>query len=258
MKRILSLGVIALFALTPSLVKADDQLDTWQTKATDKAEPSIVAIMGKAGKVTGTGVIIDGRGFIITNKHVVRAARTVQVRLIDGTQLTGEVVWGAEAYDLAIVQVEASKTLPALTFAVNGSLKRGHKVLAIGHPYGYEYSIADGIIASLGRSIEMHTGDTLTDMIQTTAPINPGNSGGPLLNEKGELIGINTALRDGAQGIAFAISANTVKRILDKNVPNLKLAGIQGGNPAGTVVSLNGTNGRIASTMPAAVSTNER
>jgi serine protease Do len=234
MFRFLSTSIVILFA--PAFVTASE-LDTWQTKATDRAEPSIVAI--KVNKSTGTGVIIDERGFIVTNKHVVGRASTVKVRMNNGKELTGEVIWGAAAYDLAVVQVHAGKPLPALSFAETKDIKRGHKVLAIGHPYGYEFSICDGIIASLHRSIAMPSGDTLENMIQTTAPINPGNSGGPLLNENGELIGINTALRDGAQNIAFAINASTVRDILNKNVNHLKLAGIQGSG-AGSVVSVTG------------------
>lgn len=227
MRRYLSICVFSL--VTTSFARAAD-LDTWQSKAVDKAEPSIVVIKGK---LTGTGVVIDERGYIVTNRHVISTSHTVKVRFSNGKELAGDVIWLKASYDLAIVRVDAGRPLPALAFAPTDSLKRGHRVLAIGHPFGYEFSVCDGIVSSVSRNIALPSGGVLADMIQTTTPINRGNSGGPLLNAAGELIGINTALHDEGQNIAFAINASTVKRVLNDNLGNLRLAGIQGGSNAG-------------------------
>src|SRR5687768_5666385 len=118
MRRSLAISILALFALAPSFASASE-LDTWQTRATDRAEPSIVAI--KVNKSTGTGMIIDERGYIVTNRHVVSRASMVRVRLSNGKELTGQVIWSAAAYDLAVVQVDAGRPLPALTFAATDS-----------------------------------------------------------------------------------------------------------------------------------------
>lgn len=246
------LSVCVLTLLVP-LSHASD-LDTWQSRAVDKVEPSIVVV--KVGKTTGTGVIIDERGYIVTNHHVVKTAAKygVKVRLNNGTELTGTVAWSGRAYDLAVIRVTSPGTLPALNLASTASLKRGHHVLAIGHPYGYEFSVCEGIVSNLGRTIELDSGEVLNNMIQTTAPINVGNSGGPLLNQNGELIGINTALREDAQNIAFAINASTVKQILSTQLGNLQLAGLQSGSNvgAGAVASVPGST---TSTVAAASAT---
>jgi len=204
----------------------------WITEACDKTKPSIVSIKVPRPSGTdtvGSGVIIDERGYIVTNKHVVANSSQVKVRLADGSNHVADVIWGEAAYDLAVVRIKTSRKLQRLELAPVADLKVGEYVIAVGHPYGYEYTISMGIIGGLGRSIPMPSGDTLVGMIQTSAPINPGNSGGPLLNVNGELIGITTALRDGAQNIAFAINAGTVKQVLSRNLSALKLAGIQHG-----------------------------
>ena len=165
--------------------------------------------------MVGTGVIVDERGFVVTNRHVVGTARSVNVRLADGTELDGRGrCWPRPPTTWPSSSVDAGQKLPALPLAPVSDLMVGETVIAIGHPFGYTNTVSTGIISALGREITMPTGDVLTGLIQTDASINPGNSGGPLLNINGELIGINVALRDGAQGIAFAINAGTVKQVL--------------------------------------------
>src|SRR5207237_7199463 len=129
----------------------------------------------------------------------------VWVGLHDGNDYPAQVVTADEHHDLAILHVQADHRLPALPLGPGSDLLVGETVIAVGHPFGYTNTVSTGIVSALGREITMPTGDTLVNLIQTNASINPGNSGGPLLNINGELIGINVALREGVQGIAFAI-----------------------------------------------------
>ncbi|MFO0964307.1 MAG: trypsin-like peptidase domain-containing protein [Gemmataceae bacterium] len=200
------------------------------TEAVAKTKPAVVVVRvpraggGKDG--IGSGVIIDERGYIVTNRHVIGAARKVKIDLCDDTTLAGDVVIAEAAYDLAVIRVHSEKPLKALPLAPTNDLLFGEKVIAIGHPYGYRYTVTSGEISFVGREIEMPTGDVLTGLIQHTAAINPGNSGGPLLNINGELIGINVALRDGSQSIAFAIQADTVKKLLSRRLSAASVAGV--------------------------------
>jgi serine protease Do len=201
-------------------------------EAVKKARPSIVTIkIPRAGgrDAVGTGVIIDERGYVVTNRHVVGGATSVNLTLADGTALSAEVIASETAKDLAILHIETKRKLTCLKPAPVSDLMVGETVIAIGHPYGYVNTVSTGIISALGRDITMPTGDVLTGLIQTDASINPGNSGGPLLNINGELIGINVALRDGAQGIAFAINAGTVKAMLQRHLSAHKMAGVSHG-----------------------------
>jgi serine protease Do len=204
-------------------------------EAVQKTRASIVTIRvvrrgySSRNDITGTGVIIDERGFVVTNRHVIGASANVVVRLADGTDLPATVLLRDANCDLAVLRVGAEHKLPALALAPVSDLMVGETVIAVGHPFGYVNSVSTGIISALGREITMPTGEVLTGLIQTDASINPGNSGGPLLNVNGELIGINVALREGAQGIAFAINAGTVKRMLSRHLSALRVSGVNHG-----------------------------
>jgi len=176
--------------------------------------------------VVGTGVIVDERGLIVTNKHVVGKGVNIFVCLADKTELAGDVLMSEGRFDLAVVRVKAGKSLPALRLAPTQDLMVGEDVIAIGHPYGYVNTVSRGIISAVDREITLPTGDVLNGLIQTDASINPGNSGGPLLNINGELIGINVALREGAHGIAFAINSGTVEKVLSKHFSAFKVSGV--------------------------------
>jgi serine protease Do len=203
------------------------------TEAVRKTKQSIVCIgvprPGGGKDMIGGGVIIDERGIIITNRHVVGPRQTVTVCLHDGTKLTGEVLVGDPACDMAIVRIDAGKSLDAVSLAPVKDLMVGETVIAIGHPLGYTNSVTTGIISALNRKIELPTRDVLDGLIQVTAPINAGNSGGALLNINGELIGINVAVREGAQAIAFAINAGNVKAFLAKHLSAHRVAGVDHG-----------------------------
>ena len=166
----------------------------------------------------GSGVIIDEKGYILTNNHVIDDAERLKVTLSDGQVLKGRIVGMDEATDLAVIKVESDAPLPAAQLGDSASLKAGQIVLAIGNPFGLTGgpAVTAGIISSLNRSIQARTG--VLELIQTDAAINPGNSGGPLVNTKGEVVAINTANMPYAQGIGFAVPINTAKEILKELV----------------------------------------
>jgi serine protease Do len=162
----------------------------------------------------GSGVIIDEKGYILTNNHVIDDAERLKVTLTDGRVLKGRVAGSDEVTDLAVLKVESDQPLPAAQLGNSDDLKAGQIVLAIGNPFGLTGgpAVTAGIVSSLNRSIQTKNG--VLELIQTDAAINPGNSGGPLVNTKGEVIAISTANMPYAQGIGFAVPANTAKSIL--------------------------------------------
>jgi serine protease Do len=227
---------VTLGGWEPTGARAQYSRRTAIVEAVAKTRASIITVKidkggngGPGASVAGTGVIIDGRGYVVTNRHVVASASRIYVSLEEGNHLEAEVVFQDARTDLAILRLEAGKTLPVLALGPGSDLMVGETVIAVGHPFGYTNSVSTGIISALGREITMPTGDTLGNLIQTNASINPGNSGGPLLNINGELIGINVALRDGAQGIAFAINVDTVKQVLSQHLSAQRVAGIHHG-----------------------------
>jgi S1-C subfamily serine protease len=162
---------------------------------------------------TGSGFIISEDGKLLTNAHVVAGAKTVQVRLQDGRTLTGQVLGADSVTDVAVVKIEA-QGLPTIPMGDSSKLLPGQWAIAIGNPLGLDHTVTAGIISAVGRSgNEVGIPDKRVRFIQTDAAINPGNSGGPLLNARGEVIGINTAIRANAQGLGFAIPIETAQRI---------------------------------------------
>lgn len=161
----------------------------------------------------GTGVVIDHRGFIVTNHHVVDGVRRIQVTFSNGETMIARLIAHDLTTDLAVIKVDASKDLPCINIGRSTDLMPGETVIAVGNAYGYENSVTRGIISALHRSVQVTENQKYDDLIQTDASINPGNSGGPLLNIDGQMIGINVAVRVGAQGIGFAIPVDTVMEI---------------------------------------------
>lgn len=164
----------------------------------------------------GSGFILSNEGQIITNSHVVSGADRVQVTLKDGRIFDGKVMGTDPVTDVAVIKIDADN-LPTLPLGDSSGLQTGEWAIAIGNPLGLDNTVTEGIISATGRSSgQVGVPDKRVDFIQTDAAINPGNSGGPLLNARGEVIGVNTAIIQGAQGLGFAIPINTVKNIADQ------------------------------------------
>ena len=167
---------------------------------------------------SGSGSIIDAKGHILTNHHVVANAQKLEVTLADGSKWPAKLVGSDPDSDLAVIQIDAPKEkLKTIPMGNSKNLKIGQKVLAIGNPFGLQRTLTTGIVSSLGRTIRSDVGTLIEDVIQTDAAINPGNSGGPLLNSDGEIIGINSAILSpsgGNVGIGFAVPVNTAKRVI--------------------------------------------
>lgn len=212
-------------------------------EAVEKTRAGIVTVQvekkgnwGRNKDSVGTGVLVDDRGYVLTNQHVIGPAATIQVVLHDGTSLPAAVVAEDRRCDLAVLRIQSKKPLQALPLGPGSDLLVGEVVIAVGHPFGYTNTVSTGIISALGRDIAMPSDEKLSNLIQTNASINPGNSGGPLLNINGELIGLNVALREGAQGIAFAINVETIKPWLSRHLSALKVAGLRHGLQCGETV----------------------
>jgi S1-C subfamily serine protease len=167
---------------------------------------------------SGSGSIIDTKGHILTNYHVIEGASRLDVTLADNTSYPATVVGADPDNDLAIIRIQAPpERLRVVPLGSSRNLKVGQKVLAIGNPFGLNQTLTSGIISALGRPLRSENGRTIENVIQTDASINPGNSGGPLLNSAGEMIGINTAIyspRGGSVGIGFAVPVDIARQII--------------------------------------------
>jgi S1-C subfamily serine protease len=167
---------------------------------------------------TGSGSIIDTKGYVLTNYHVIKDAEELSVTLADGGEHKGKVVGVDPENDLAVIKFDPAGTpLTVIPFGSSQKLRVGQKVLAIGNPFGLDRTLTTGIISGLGRPVKAESGLVIREMIQTDASINPGNSGGPLLNSRGEMIGINTMIfspSGGSVGIGFAVPVETAKRVV--------------------------------------------
>src|SRR5438105_1457555 len=161
----------------------------------------------------GTGILIDPRGYLVTNQHVVEDVSVIRVRLSDGTTHSARVLTRDHDSDLALLKIDVARPLPTMPLGTSSDLMVGETVIAIGNAYGYEHTVTVGVISALKRDVTLNKEISYKQLIQTDAAINPGNSGGPLLNVNGELIGVNVAIRAGAQGIGFAIPVDSMLRV---------------------------------------------
>jgi serine protease Do len=200
-------------------------------RAVRNASPAVVNIQGQKSVVEttessrqvskqvngmGTGVIIDPRGFILTNFHVVDGVKRINVTLSTGQAFVAKIVARDAQTDLAIIRINASFELPVINIGTSRDLMTGETVVAVGNAFGYENTVTTGIISQLHRNVQVNETQQYLDLIQTDASINPGNSGGPLLNIDGEMIGVNVAVRAGAQGIGFAIPVDNALEVATK------------------------------------------
>jgi serine protease Do len=163
----------------------------------------------------GTGIIIDHRGYIITNHHVIEDVSVIRIRLCDGSTQIAQVVARCPEMDLALLKINTNHPLPVMTLGTANDLMVGETVAAIGNAFGYEHTVTVGVVSAVKRDVSLNKEMSYKSLIQTDASINPGNSGGPLLNVNGELIGVNVAIRAGAQGIGFAIPVDNMIRVVE-------------------------------------------
>jgi S1-C subfamily serine protease len=162
----------------------------------------------------GSGVILSPDGLILTNSHVVSGSAVIGLADTEGRTTDAQLIGEDPDTDLALIRANAARNLPAAELGDSKRLRRGQLVAAIGNPLGFEWTVTAGVISALGRSLRSRSGRMIEDVIQTDAALNPGNSGGPLLSSRGEVIGINTAIIAGAQGISFAVASNTASFVL--------------------------------------------
>lgn len=170
---------------------------------------------------SGSGAIIDKRGYVVTNTHVIQDAYRIYISLSDGTQYEGTVVGSDSASDIAVVRFNPPQNmeLKTIPFGDSSALKVGQKVIAIGNPFGFDRTLTTGVVSGLGRPIQTSSDTIIRDMIQTDTAINPGNSGGPLLDTQGRIVGINTTIYStsgSSAGIGFAVPVNTAKRVVSE------------------------------------------
>ncbi len=241
MTRIIRLGLCAaLFAASAAHTFASSPRETPVVKAIRRVQASVANIhsetraddggslfsVDRGQKVNGmgTGIIIDERGYIVTNHHVVDGVDALRVTTNDGSSYTAQVVSFDRKHDLAIIKINPTRQLTVMPLGTSSDLMLGETVIAVGNAYGYENTMTGGLISALSRDVEVNEKQSYRNLIQTDASINPGNSGGPLINMDGEVIGINVAIRAGAQRIGFAIPIDDARIVIAQLLNNEKLS----------------------------------
>jgi len=210
--------------VSPNPADDGELLDAYSqavTAAAAAVAPTVVHIAvngtreGAQRRGTGSGFFFTPDGLLLTNSHVVHGAREIRVATQDGEGFAADIVGDDPDSDLAVIRV-STRGAPHVRFGQSARLKMGQIAIAIGNPLGFEHTVTAGVVSALGRSLRASTGRLIDDVIQTDAALNPGNSGGPLVNARGEVIGVNTAIIPGAQGICFATASDSAQWVLQQ------------------------------------------
>ena len=186
----------------------------------ESVSPSVVHVQvrgerqGRPAQGSGSGTILSPDGIVLTNNHVVEGASAIELALTDARRFPARVLGRDPDTDIAVLRAETTDRLPAARLGNSKKIKPGQIAIAIGNPLGFESTVTAGIVSAVGRSLRAQNGRLIGDVIQTDAALNPGNSGGPLVNSRAEVIGVNTAVIMGAQGICFSVAANTAQHVL--------------------------------------------
>ena len=203
-------------------ITALDALSSGIAALVDRVGPAVVRVEtagnGRRPGGIGSGVVISPDGLLLTNSHVIHGHHEARLTDSEGRILEARLIGEDRDTDLALLRVTAARRLASALLGDSKQLRRGQLVVAIGNPLGFEFTVTSGVVSALGRSLRASNGRLIDDVVQTDAALNPGNSGGPLVSTRGEVVGINTAVIAGAQGICFAVAANTASFVLGELV----------------------------------------